>query len=146
MDSEAFSKLAYEMWDNVPSPYKERIVNVALLVEDAPTDAELVEEGVEEGTLLGIYRGIPNTERGEGYGIGMTLPDTITLYRLPILDEAREDLHGEETFDEAIRRVTAETLWHEVGHYFGLTEEEIHQREKEGTNAFKGGQGSSSGI
>jgi len=136
MDTDAFSELAYSMWDNVPSPYRERIVNVALLVEDTPDQAVLEEEGIEEGMLLGLYRGIPNTLRGEGYGVGITLPDTITLYRLPILDEAAEDMREGESADDAIRRVIAETLWHEVGHYFGLSEEEIHEREAEGTNAF----------
>lgn len=137
MERQAFEDLVYGMWERVPSPFKERIVNVALLVEDAPTEEELREEGIEEGTLLGLYRGIPNTERGEGYGVGMTLPDTITLYRLPILEEAAADTREGESAEEAIRRVAAETLWHEVGHYFGLSEEEIHEREDEGTNAFK---------
>ena len=132
MEEDAFSERAYSMWENVPSPYKERIQNVALLIED--------ESPKEMEELLGLYQGIPQTERGEGYGIGMTLPDTITLYRLPILREAKEDAQTEESESDAINRVMAQTLWHEVGHYFGLSEEEIHEREDEGTNVFKGGQ------
>lgn len=126
MEEEDFSELAYRMWENVPSPFKERIRNVALCIEDET-----------EEDLLGLYQGIPLTERGEGYGIGMTLPDTITLYRLPILAEAAEDIKDGESEADAIHRVVAETLWHEVGHYFGLSEEEIHRREEEGTNVFK---------
>ena len=139
MESDAFADLVYRMWEGVPEPFKSRIKNVALLVADEPTEAVLREEGITEGTLLGLYQGIPNTLRGEGYGVGPTLPDTITLFRLPILDEAQEDRRDTETGEEAIRRVIAETLWHEVGHYFGLSEEEIHEREQEGTNAFQVG-------
>lgn len=146
MELDVFAELAYGMWKNVPSPYKERIRNVALLIEDEPSQEDLLENGIEEGTLLGLYKGIPNTERGEGYGVGMTLPDTITLYRLPILEEAAEDTREGETYEDAIRRVAAETLWHEVGHYFGLSEEEIHEREEEGTNAFGRNAHPSSGV
>jgi len=138
MYRDAFEERAYRMWEGVPPRFKERIVNVALLIEEAPSEEILREEGIEEGSLLGLYQGIPNTLRGEGYGVGLTMPDTITLYRLPILEEAEEDRREGESMEDAIVRVTAETLWHEVGHYFGLTEEEIHAREEEGTNAFTG--------
>lgn len=138
MQEEEFSDIAYGMWEGVPPSFKERIVNVALLIEDEPSADIRKEEGLLEGdTLLGLYQGIPNTLRGEGYGVGMTMPDTITLYRLPILEEAMEDTRPGETSEESIRRVIAETLWHEVGHYFGLSEAEIHEREVEGTNAFQ---------
>jgi predicted Zn-dependent protease with MMP-like domain len=138
MQEKAFSEIVYRMWEGVPPSFKERIINVALLVEDEPSEDVRQEEGLLEGdTLLGLYQGIPNTLRGEGYGVGMTLPDTITLYRLPILEEAAEDRRPEESEEDSIRRVIAETLWHEVGHYFGLSEEEIHEREAEGTNAFQ---------
>jgi len=139
MDVQEFSDTAYRMWEGVPPSFKERIVNVALLIEDEPDEEVVLEEGLDEShTLLGLYKGIPNTLRGEGYGVGMTLPDTITLYRLPILKAAKEDKEESETSEEAIYRVLRETLWHEVGHYFGLSEEEIHEREEEGTNAFSG--------
>ncbi|MDP2158503.1 MAG: metallopeptidase family protein, partial [Nitrospirota bacterium] len=93
-------------------------------------------EQLQEGeTLLGLYQGIPLTERGSEYGMGMTLPDTITLYRLPILEEARD---MDRSFLDAVRIVVRETLWHEVGHYFGMEEHEAHEREEEGTNRFKG--------
>ena len=138
MNEEEFSDIAYRMWEGVPPLFKERIVNVALLIEDKPSDDVRKEEGLLEGdTLLGLYQGIPNTLRGEGYGVGMTMPDTITLYRLPILEEAAEDRRPGEPEEDSIRRVIAETLWHEVGHYFGLSEAEIHEREVEGTNAFQ---------
>lgn len=139
MNEEDFSTLAFSLWERVPERFKSQIANVALLIEDVPSEALKREEGLtEQDTLLGLYQGIPRTLRGEGYGVGATVPDTITLFRLPILHAAEEDHAGDssQTYDEHIRRVLAETLWHEVGHYFGLSEEEIHEREVEGTNAF----------
>ncbi|HWH07115.1 MAG TPA: metallopeptidase family protein [Candidatus Paceibacterota bacterium] len=138
MTEQEFSDLAFSLWNAVPERFKRQIENVALLVEDEPSDLIRAEEGLAEGdTLLGLYQGVPRTLRGEGYGIGATVPDTITLYRLPILEAAEEEAKGE-SLKDAIARVTAETLWHEVGHYFGLGDEEIHEREEEGTNTFLG--------
>ena len=137
MNETEFSDLATALWNRVPEKFKQRIQNVALLIEDEPSIRVREEEGLGEGdTLLGLYQGIPQTLRGEGYGVGPTLPDTITLYRLPILRAAEEDASGE-SLREHIVRVTAETLWHEIGHYVGLSEEEIHEREEEGTNMFQ---------
>jgi len=139
MDEPEFKKLVEKEWAKVPSPYRERIANVAVLVEDEPSDEVRKLEALGEGdTLLGIYQGVPLTERGEGYGTGGTLPDTITVYRLPTLLEAEELLHetGGELIDH-IRRVVRDTIWHEVGHYFGHGDEHIHRREDEGTNEFR---------
>lgn len=139
MDETTFRTLALEAWDAMPERYKEKVDNVALLVEDEPDEATRKEEGLHgEETLLGIYKGIPRTARGSEYGALGTLPDTITLYRLPILDEA-EELTDTDTshFRENVKKVIRETLWHEVGHYFGFDEEPINRREAEGTNEFK---------
>jgi predicted Zn-dependent protease with MMP-like domain len=130
MGEEQFRTIVEEEWDKVPSPYRERIENVALLVEDEPSPEVREREGLEEGdTLLGFYHGVPLTERGEGYGSGGTLPDTITIYRLPTLLEAEE-------VGKDVREIVHETIWHEVGHYFGYDDFHIHLREDEGTNEF----------
>ncbi len=67
------------------------------------------------------------------------LPDTITLYRLPLLNEAQLLLeeHRADSFTEAVCLAVRETIWHEVGHYFGLPEEAVHAREAIGTNHFE---------
>jgi len=139
MEESEFRTLALSEWDAMPERFKERVTNVALLVEDQPDEETRRQENLQEGeTLLGIYRGIPNTERGTDYGVGGTLPDTITLYRLPILDEASELTDTETSaFQSMVKQVVRETLWHEVGHYFGLEEESIHKREEGGTNAYE---------
>src|SRR3989338_7254671 len=92
MTREAFKKLVEEGFLLIPEKFRERIKNVALLVEDEPSEEVRELEGLEEGeTLLGLYQGIPATERGDAYGIGETVPDTITLYQQPIEEAAHED-------------------------------------------------------
>lgn len=136
IDVHTFEQIALHEWSRIPERFKERIQNVALLIEDEPQESVREAESLEEGeTLLGLYQGIPLTERGSEYGVGVTLPDTITLYRLPILEEASE---MDRAPIEALRIVVRETIWHEVGHYLGLSEEEIHLREGEGSNHYQG--------
>ncbi len=135
MGEREFEQIAEDEWRRIPQKFSRRIDNVALLIEEDVDDEVRKEEGLEEGeSLLGLYRGIPLIERGSEYGVGMTLPDTITLYREPILDEASE---MDREFREAVRIVVRETLWHEVGHYFGYGEEAINEREDEQTNRFE---------
>lgn len=121
-----FDTLVAEGFTRLPEHIRAKIKNVALLVEDEPTDDDLLENGLdpETETLLGLYRGIPLTARGDNYGLGVTMPDTITLYRYPIEDAAFDD-------GMDIRDVIAETIWHEYAHHFGMNEEEVRMREHE---------------
>ncbi len=140
MEGIKFNELVGRVWDAMPERFKARVVNVALLVEDEPSEEIREQEKLgPHDTLLGLYHGINMLERGEQYGVGATLPDTITLYRLPLIEEAHHLLHERPqlgSFDRALAEAVRETLWHEVGHYFGLTEGEIHEREDEGTNTY----------
>lgn len=139
MEPGEFEELVGKTWDAMPERFRKRVENVALLVEDEPSEDLRKQEGLGPGeTLLGLYHGIPATERGELYGIGGVVPDTITLFRLPILEEAHELLHerGLGTFSAAVEEAVRETLWHEVGHYFGLSEGEIDEREAGGSNRY----------
>lgn len=126
MNLEDFEQAVAEGFERLPEHIRMKIDNVALLIEDDPTEEDLLENGLdpETETLLGLYRGIPRTARGENYGVGMTMPDTITLYRLPIEDAVFEDKRD-------IRDVIAETIWHEFAHHFGMDEEAVHLRERE---------------
>lgn len=111
--------------DALPEKFRSKIANVAILLEDEPNESVRREEELEDGeTLLGLYHGIPLSERGDGYGVGETLPDTITLFKKPILEEAGNN-------PEEAQRIVTETIWHEFGHYFGLDEEEVRKRENE---------------
>lgn len=123
MQSKEFEQLVEEGFARLPKWVREKIKNVALLVEDEPSAEDRREQGFDHGeTLLGLYKGIPLSERGSYYGVGETLPDTITLYRRPIEHAARED-------GKCVRDVVAETIWHECAHHFGMDEGEVRHRE-----------------
>ncbi|HVX90677.1 MAG TPA: metallopeptidase family protein [Candidatus Paceibacterota bacterium] len=139
MADDAFRALAGAVWDQMPKKWEQRIDNLVLLIEDEPDDAVRAREHLtEHETLLGLYHGIPESERGGAYGVGVTLPDTITLFRIPILEEAAELMHTRAIAEPraAVEEAIRETLWHELGHYFGLHEAEVRTRERQGTNRF----------
>lgn len=132
MSQEEFERIVAEEFPNaIPERFAKRIHNVEFLVEDEPSEEVRHLEGLEDGeTLLGLYRGISLDQRGGQYGIGMHMPDTITLYRLPLLEEAQALGGGE----EGLRRAVRETIWHEVAHYFGFDEYSVKAREEDGSN------------
>lgn len=125
MDRRAFEHIVAHEWPQaVPEPFERIVRNVAVLVEDEPSPEIRAREGLTEGeTLLGYYQGIPHTARGVEYGVGATLPDTITLYQKPIEEEAAHT-------DGDVARVVRETLWHEVAHHFGFDEDAVRTREE----------------
>lgn len=104
----------------IPEEFRQALVNIAVVVEDTPSPAQLREVGVDPpGTLLGLYEGTPLTERSWTHG--NVLPDKITLFQGPI-EESSDD-------EDDLVRAVGETLIHEVGHYFGLSEEQIEEIE-----------------
>lgn len=122
MTRAAFEQLVAEAVQLIPARFRKQMRNIAIVVEGEPDAALLGEMGIDPpDTLLGLYSGTPLTERGWGYG--NQLPDRITLYQRPIEEECEDDP------DEA-RAVIGETLIHEVGHYFGLSEAEIEEIEE----------------
>ena len=136
MTREEFEQLVEQEFSNaIPEKFRPHIKNVAFLVEDEPSPEVRKREGLtQEETLLGYYHGIPTPMRGDWYGMGTTMPDTITLYQLPIEDEARQFCEsqtsaGSLTFETAVRRAIRETIWHEVAHHFGMDEHEVRHRE-----------------
>lgn len=135
MDMHDFDALVAEGYERLPAWVREKIRNVALLTEDEPREDDRRLQGLgEDETLLGLYKGVPLSARGEFYGVGMTMPDTITLYRLPILDMAEEEA-GPEASDaqylERVRAIVADTIWHEFAHHFGMDEHAVRAREHE---------------
>lgn len=138
MTREEFEKIVAEEFPGaIPEEFQDKLKNVAFLVEDMPSEALRKEENLAPNeTLLGHYRGIPHTARGDSYGMGATLPDTITLFQIPIENQA-EDLHakyaGREilTHDFLVHEVVRDTIWHEVAHHFGMDESAVRRRENE---------------
>lgn len=105
----------------IPKRFRIAMENIAILIEDEPSPELLDEMDVgPDDTLFGLYQGTPLTERTWSYG--NTLPDRILLFQGP---------HEREAADEAdLVASIGETLIHEIGHYFGLSEEEIEEIEE----------------
>jgi predicted Zn-dependent protease with MMP-like domain len=116
-----FERLVDEAVLLIPRGFRTRMKNLALVVEDEPGADLLAEMGIEPpDTLYGLYQGTPLPERSDGFG--NNLPDVITLFQRPIEEDCEDE--------DEIRAVIGETLIHEVGHYFGLSEEEIEDIEE----------------
>ncbi len=117
MTREEFRQFVEEAIDSIPDRFARHVRNVGFVIEDEPSDALLDEMEIEPGgTLLGLYQGIPLTERTWDHG--NHLPDRITLFQFPIENDG--DGSENDVFD-----AIGETLIHELGHYFGMTEEQI---------------------
>ncbi len=116
-----FERLVVEAVTLIPKRFRREMKNLALVVEEEPS-AELLDEMEIEppDSLYGLYQGTPLPERTWGYG--NTLPDRITLYQRPIEEDCEDE--------DEMRAVIGETLIHEVGHYFGLSEDEIEAIEE----------------
>ncbi len=143
MSRQEFEKLIEEEFPKaVPEKFHALLKNVAFLVDtEAPG-----------GDLLGLYHGISHVERGDYYGIGGTLPDTITLYQKTIEEYAQEEARhqavaegksglssperplSQTDAEPHIRKVLRETIWHEVAHYLGYDEDQVQEREEKRDN------------
>lgn len=109
IDADEFEKLVIDELDALPDEMIDGLENVVFVTEDRPEDGSL--------DLLGLYDGVALTERGQ-YGFG-ELPDRIILYREPLLaiveslDELKDEIHV--------------TLVHEIAHFYGLDDEQLHE-------------------
>ena len=113
-----FDNLVAEALDLLPVYFREKMKNAEVLVRPWPSKDELRSAGVPSNhTLLGLYRGIPLTERSHAYGL--VLPDTITLYQGPIENAA--GIRGE------IVHVVRHTVIHEIAHHFGISDERLRE-------------------
>lgn len=120
MTREQFTRLVEEALQDIPRRFRDEIRNVAIVVEDEPSPELLQELEIEPpDSLYGLYQGTPLPERHWGHG--NALPDRVTLFQKTI--EADAEGH------EDVIVCVAETLIHELGHYFGLSEEEIEEIE-----------------
>ncbi|WP_030148780.1 metallopeptidase family protein [Mycetocola saprophilus] len=109
LDPDTFDTLVNDVFEALPEEVTEGLENVAIAIEDLPEDGSL--------DLLGLYHGVDLTERGQ-YGFG-EMPDLISLYRLPLLNFCEDE--------EDLREQVRITLVHEIGHYYGIDDEELHR-------------------
>ena len=110
LDEAAFERLVVEELDALPDEMVEGLDNVVFVTEARPEDGSL--------DLLGLYEGVALTDRGQ-YGFG-ELPDRIILYREPLLAAAEGDL-------EELHEQIHITLVHEIAHFYGIDDDELHR-------------------
>ena len=121
MTREQFQRLVVEAVALIPKRFRREMKNLALVVEDEPAPDLLAEMEIEPpDSLFGLYQGTPLPERT--WAFGNNLPDRITLFQRPIEEDCEDE--------DEVRAVIGETLIHEVGHYFGMSEEEIEEIEE----------------
>lgn len=121
MEQEYFEKLVAEGLDRIPEHIQKMMDNVVIVVRDVPTKEQERKVGLKKNNVLfGLYEGLPLTKRGDHYSA--VVPDKITIFKIPIEQYARND--------EAIREQVAKTVWHEIAHHFGYSEDGIKMLEK----------------
>ena len=112
MERERFAELVREALDDLPTVFRSKMRNIEVVVEEEP---------IAQASLLGLYQGVPFKHRGVWYG--NVLPDKITLFKRNIERVSRT----EEEVTQWVRKV----LIHEIGHYFGFTEADLHRLGKD---------------
>lgn len=121
MTAEDFDRLVERAYARIPGRFRRRMANIAVVVEREPSAAQLASGGVRRGgTLLGLYQGRPLTRRSVFESFAM--PDRITIFQGPHERMARAPAD--------LERIVADTLWHEVAHYFGLDERQVRAAER----------------
>ncbi|NCQ53864.1 hypothetical protein COV88_01770 [Candidatus Saccharibacteria bacterium CG11_big_fil_rev_8_21_14_0_20_41_19] len=111
MTDSDFDILITQAMNELPEKYIRGLENVAIVMADEPTPEQKQKMNIDsQYLLLGLYEGIPITERGANYNF--VLPDKITLFKNSILAASR----NEDDLFEQVKR----TLWHEIAHYYGL--------------------------
>jgi predicted Zn-dependent protease with MMP-like domain len=121
VERDAFDRLVADALRSIPRRFRDAMANVVIVVEDEPSRALLREMALDPPqTLLGLYQGTPLPERQWDYG--NTLPDRILIFQGPHERSARSE-------DDLVVAI-GETLIHEIGHYFGMSEEQIEAIEE----------------
>jgi len=121
MEREKFEKLAEEALAQIPKKFKKFIDNLAVIVEEKPSKEIFEKTGTSAlSSILGHYHGVPFKHRGPYYG--NIPPDVIVIYQRPI-----ENICSTE---EEIKKKVREVVFHEIGHYFGLSDKELKEIER----------------
>jgi len=125
LTDERFDQLITRAMDELPQKYITGLENVAIIYADDPSDEQKQKMKLDaHHLLLGLYEGIPLTQRGNGYTF--VLPDKITLFKNSILAV----VNTEAELFEQIKR----TLWHEIAHYYGLNHSRIDELQNRHAN------------
>ena len=121
MTASEFDRIVEEACKRIPARFRKRLDNVAITVAQEPSQAQLARGRVESGaTLLRLYEGRPLTARSVFEPWSM--PDRITIFQGPHERLARSPEH--------LKELVAETVWHEIAHYFGMDEAQVRAAER----------------
>ena len=120
MEHSNFEKLVRESVLELPEKIRKAMENVAIVIEDRPSQENLRKVGIRYGNiLLGLYEGVPQTKWGKGFG--MMLPDKITIFQ--------ESIEKFSSTPEEIKELIKDTVWHEIAHHFGFSERGVRKLE-----------------
>ncbi|MBN1160471.1 MAG: metallopeptidase family protein [Dehalococcoidales bacterium] len=118
MDTQQFEQLVARAIESLPEEIRERLENIDIIVDDKPTPEQLRRSGLSRNeTLLGLYEGVPLTERTQGYGFVM--PDKITIFQRPIEASCRSEKQITSRIQQVVR--------HEIAHHFGIDDDRLEE-------------------
>ena len=121
MDRESFERLVARAVEQLPDEFLARLRNIDIVIEDYPGPGSLVRAGLGRGrTLLGLYEGVPQTRRGQHYGL--VPPDKITVFQKAIEAQCRHQ--------DQIAPLIASVVKHEIAHHFGISDARLRQIEE----------------
>lgn len=113
-----FERYVVEALDSMPPHILKRLSNLAIIINERPSKRQMKELSLrKKDFLFGLYEGVPQTERGSSY---QSLPDKITIFKEPIEMFVKDETD--------LEKMIKETVWHEIAHHFGMSEEEIRER------------------
>src|SRR5438270_2228963 len=115
MKRDEFAKVAEDVLDSLPEEFRSRIENVAILVEDFPANQSPRRPAQQRRLLLGIFHGVPATKKSV-FDLSLG-PAHIVLYQ--------KNIEAVCSNEAEVRHQIRQTLIHELGHYFGMTEEQL---------------------
>ena len=122
MDDFEFENIIKKAVEELPTEFKDKMENVSIMFSDYPSEEQMRQVQMRgRGLLLGLYQGIPQTRRGN-YGIGGSLPDKITIFKIPLLAISR-------SHEEAVENIKS-TVIHEIAHHFGMSDAEIQKAKR----------------
>ncbi|CUS97933.1 metallopeptidase family protein [Candidatus Chrysopegis kryptomonas] len=119
MKREEFEKIVEETIESLPEEIKQKLDNVVFIVQDYPDSDELKKTKASKYNLLGLYTGIPLSKRGTSYGMYPATPDRIFIFKANIERICRNE--------KELKTKIREVVLHEIGHYLGMSEEEVRK-------------------
>jgi len=120
MERQTFEELVMKAIKDLPEEFQQKLENVDVVVEDWPSSRQLARLGIRQGyQLLGLYEGVPQTNRGQNYT--MVLPDKITIFQRPVEQRCNSAAEVEVEIGKVIQ--------HEIAHHFGIGDEELRRIE-----------------